>query len=149
DGTTVVENRVYVIPPDATLTIRNRKLVVARPAPPREHRRPIDTFLDSLAEDQGENAVCIILSGTGSDGALALRAIKESGGLTLAQAGYDHAAMVGMPQSAAETGFVDEVLPVEDMPEKLLQYQRHLRAVAAKKGRDGTRGDLAGHLTKI
>jgi two-component system, chemotaxis family, CheB/CheR fusion protein len=149
DGASVTGNHVYVIPPDATLTIKNHKLRVVRPAPPRERRKPIDTFFDSLAEDQGENAVCIILSGTGSDGALGLKAIKESGGLTLAQAGVDHAAMSGMPQSAAATGFVDEVLPVEEMPAKLLHYQRHLRSVASKKDSDGTRGDTAEHLAKI
>jgi two-component system, chemotaxis family, CheB/CheR fusion protein len=68
DGMSVVANRVYVIPPDATLTYKNGLLRVSRPAPPRERRRPIDTFFSSLAEDQGENAVCIVLSGTGSDG---------------------------------------------------------------------------------
>jgi two-component system, chemotaxis family, CheB/CheR fusion protein len=149
DSASITGNHVYVIPPDATLTIKNRELRVARPAPPRERRKPIDSFFDSLAEDQGENAVCIILSGTGSDGALGLKAIKESGGLTLAQAGVDHAAMSGMPQSAAATGFVDEVLPVEEMPAKLLDYQQHLRSVAWKKGSDGTRGDMAEHLAKI
>ncbi|MEO8812749.1 MAG: chemotaxis protein CheB, partial [Caulobacteraceae bacterium] len=70
DGDEVVANRVFVIPPDATMTIRGGRLAVVKPAPPRERRRPIDTFMQSLAEDQGENAVCIILSGTGSDGAL-------------------------------------------------------------------------------
>jgi len=148
-GETVAGNQVYVIPPDATLTIENGMLWVARPAPPRERRRPIDTFFDSLAHDQGEKAVCIILSGTGSDGALGLKAIKESGGLTLAQAEFDHSAMSGMPQSAAATGFVDEVLPVEKMPEKLLDYQQHLRSVASKKDSDGTRDDMTEHLAKI
>ncbi len=149
NGASVTANNVYVIPPDATLTIKDCELRVARPAPPRERRKPIDTFFDLLAEDQSENAVCIILSGTGSDGALGLKAIKESGGLTLAQAGVNHAAMSGMPQSAAATGFVDEVLPVEEMPAKLLDYQQHLRSVASKKGNDGTRGDMAEHLAKI
>jgi two-component system, chemotaxis family, CheB/CheR fusion protein len=67
DGASVAGNHVYVIPPDATLPIEDRELRVVRLAPPRERRRPIDTFFASLAEDQGENAVCIILSGTGSD----------------------------------------------------------------------------------
>jgi two-component system CheB/CheR fusion protein len=149
DGMPVGANRVYVIPPDATLTFKDRTLRVSRPAPPRERRRPIDTFFSSLAEDQGENAVCIVLSGTGSDGTLGLKAIKEHGGLALAQAGFDHEAMSGMPHSAAATGLVDEVLPVEDMPGKLLSYQRHLLAVAPRKDDDGTRRDTADHLAKI
>ncbi len=75
--------------------------------PPRlGHRR----FLVSLAQDQGENAVGIILSGFGSDGARGMVAIKEHGGLTLSQAEFDHHAKAGMPQSAASGGFVDHVL---------------------------------------
>ncbi|MGH6738003.1 MAG: chemotaxis protein CheB, partial [Bradyrhizobium sp.] len=149
DGMPVVENRVYVIPPDATLTFQAGKLRVARPAPPRERRRPIDTFFSSLAEDRGENAVCIVLSGTGSDGTLGLKAIKEHGGLALAQADFDRTAMSGMPHSAAATGLVDAVMPVEEMPAKLLNYQHHLLAVAPQKDGDGTRRDTAEHLAKI
>ena len=149
DGTPAEANKVYVIPPDATLTFKDRTLRVTRPAPPRERRRPIDTFFSTLAEDQGENAVCIVLSGTGSDGTLGLKAIKEHGGLVLAQADFDHMAMIGMPQSAAATGLVDELIPVEDMPAKLVDYQTHLLAVAPRKDGDGTRRDTAEHLSKI
>jgi two-component system CheB/CheR fusion protein len=149
DETPVAANCVYVIPPDATLTIKDAALRVTKPAPAREHRRPIDAFFSSLAEDQGENAVCIVLSGTGSDGAVGLTAIKEFGGLTLAQAGFDHVAMSGMPHNAAATGLVDHVSQVEDMPNKLIEYQRHLSHVASRKEADGTRGDAATHLTAI
>ena len=145
----IASNTVYVIPPDATLTLKQRKLQVSRPAPPRERRRPIDTFFSSLAEEYGEKAICIVLSGTGSDGALGLKTIKENGGLTFAQAETDHTAKSGMPQSAVDTGLVDEVMPVEEMPARLLAYQRHLRKVASQKGDDGTRLDAADHLTKI
>jgi two-component system, chemotaxis family, CheB/CheR fusion protein len=149
DGMSVVANSVYVIPPDATLTYKEGLLRVSRPAPPRERRRPIDTFFSSLAEDQGENAVCIVLSGTGSDGTLGLKAIKEHGGLVLAQADLDHTAMSGMPHSAAATGLVDELMPVQDMPAKLLDYLHHLESVAPHKDGDGTRRDTAEHLAKI
>jgi two-component system, chemotaxis family, CheB/CheR fusion protein len=147
--TAVAPNTVYVIPPDATLTFRRRSLQVSKPAPPRERRRPIDTFFSSLAEEQGENAVCIVLSGAGTDGTLGLKTIKERGGLTLAQAEHDSTAMSGMPQSATATGLVDAVMPVEDMPAKLLDYQRHLLKVASKKDDDGTRFDAGEHLAKI
>src|SRR6185312_3077763 len=86
------------------------KLLVSKPAPAREYRHPVDTFFSSLAEDQEENAICIILSGGGSDGTEGLRAIKEHGGLTMAQAAFDEHAMSGMPHSAAATGLVDYVL---------------------------------------
>jgi CheB methylesterase len=83
-GMAVDADRVYVIPPDATLALKDRRIQVSRPAPPRESRRPIDTFFSSLAEDQGDNAICVVLAGTGSDGTTGLKMIKENGGLTLA-----------------------------------------------------------------
>jgi two-component system, chemotaxis family, CheB/CheR fusion protein len=149
DGMVVDADRVYVIPPDATLELKDRRLRVSRPAPPRGRRRPIDTFFSSLAEDQEDNAICIVLAGTGSDGTLGLKLIKENGGLTLAQAEFDHTAMSGMPHSAAATGLVDHVLPVEEMPAKLLEYRNHLLSVANRKDGDGTRNDAAEHLATI
>jgi two-component system CheB/CheR fusion protein len=149
DGAAVKPNCVLVIPPDATMTIEGGRLKIVKPAPPRHIRRPIDTFFQSLAIDQGENAVCIILSGTGSDGTFGVAAIKEEGGLTLAQAEFDHHAKSGMPQSAAASGQVDDVLAVEEMPGRLLAYQKHLLGVAANKGGDGTRTDAASHLSSI
>ena len=149
DGVKVAANTVYVIPPDATLTLLDRRLRVETPAPPRVRRRPIDSFFSSLAQDQGENAVCIVLSGTGSDGALGLAAVKQNGGLTLAQAEFDHVVMSGMPQSASATGFVDEVMPVEEMPARLIEHQRHLSSVASRKDGEGTRRDASEHLVEI
>ena len=149
NGMNIAANCVYVIPPDATLMIRDRVLAVDKPAPVREHRRPIDTFFMSLAEQEGENAVCIILSGTGSDGTLGLTAIKEHGGLTFAQAEFDHHAMSGMPHSAAATGLVDHVLPVEKMPAMLVEYQRHLAKLAGPEDSDENRAETAAHLATI
>ena len=149
DGMQVEPNHVFVIPPDSTLTVKDRRISISRPAPPRERRRPIDTFFFSLAEDQGENAVCIVLSGTGTDGSLGLKTVKESVGLTIAQAEFDHMAMSGMPHSAASTGLVDYVLPVEEIPARLLEYRDHLRNVADRKDGDGVRDDARQHLAAI
>lgn len=149
DGEPVQADHVYVIPPDATLTIADGALQLSKPAPPRQHRWPINTFFSSLAQDQGECAVCIVLSGTGSDGARGLREVKERGGLTLAQSGFDHAAMTGMPASAAATGLVDHILPVEEMPARLLAHQQHLQVTDSQKGPDGERQDLSAHLRTI
>lgn len=149
DGERVLPGHVYVIPPDATLTIADATLQVSRPAPPRQHRWPINTFFTSLAEDQGDCAVCIVLSGTGSDGARGLRAVKEHGGLTMAQSGFDHVAMTGMPASAVATGLVDHILPAEEMPARLIAHQQHLLVNHDKKGPDGAREDLAAHLQTI
>ena len=149
DGVAVKPNCVFVIPPDATMTIAGGRLKIVKPAPPRDRRRPIDTFFQSLGEDQGESAVCIILSGTGSDGAQGLATVKEHGGLTLVQAEYDHHALPGMPESATNTGLVDDVLPVEAMPERIIFYRAHLENVAHGKDRDGVRQDAASSLTSI
>jgi two-component system, chemotaxis family, CheB/CheR fusion protein len=149
DGMEVEANGVFVIPPDATMTIKGGRLEVVRPAPPRDRRRPIDTFLQSLAEDQGENAIGVILSGTGSDGALGLATIKEKGGLTLAQAEFDHHALPGMPLSATATGQVDDVLAVEAMPARIVAHGRHLVGVADNKDGEGTRNDTLSHLAPI
>jgi two-component system, chemotaxis family, CheB/CheR fusion protein len=113
-----IENgHAYVIPPNHLLTVQRGRLHLG-PYPAAD-RTGIDRLLTSLAEDQGENAACIILSGTGSDGTVGLRAIKEHGGLTLAQAGAEYD---GMLHSALTTGMVDFVLPVEDMPGALIEF---------------------------
>ena len=121
DGMLIVPDHVYLIPPNASLTIEKAHLRLSDFSEPRGFRRPIDAFFRSLAVDQGPNAACIVLSGTGGDGAEGLRAVKEAGGLTLVQepesAKYD-----GMPKSAVQTGFVDKVLSVRDMPAALRDY---------------------------
>jgi two-component system CheB/CheR fusion protein len=149
DGMAVAADHVFIIPPNAVMTIKGGTLRVSKPAPPRERRRPIDVFFASLAEDQEEKAVCIILSGSGSDGSLGLKAVKEHGGFSLAQAGFDQTALLGMPSSAAATGLVDEVMPVEQMPARLLAYAQHLGRIGDRKAPDGTRRDAAEHLTRI
>lgn len=148
-GMRLEPNRVHVIPPDATLTIEESRLLVVKPAPPRSSRLPIDSFFTSLAKDQGEYAVSIVLSGVGSDGSAGLASVKESGGLTIAQAAFDHHVMAGMPQSAAATGLVDYVLQVEEIPAKLIEYRDHLALVADRKDSEGTRVDAAEHLATV
>ena len=149
DGVAIRKDCVFVIPPDATLTIKDGIIRVVSPAPPRESRRPIDTFFSSLAEDCRDKAVGIILSGVGSDGARGVRKIKEHGGLTLAQADIGHVAQEGMPRSAVNTGMVDHVVPVEVMPGLLVDHQHHLGAVAEHKDGNGDRKDMRQHLAAI
>jgi two-component system CheB/CheR fusion protein len=148
DGLKLAANKVYVIPPNATLRIGDSRLLVSRPAPPREHRRPVDTLFSTLAEDQKEKAVCIILSGSGSDGTEGVKLVRQHGGLTMAQAEFDHQAKSGMPLSAAATGLVDHVMPVGEMPATLITYADHLRAVEPRKT-DGILAEAAGHLSTI
>lgn len=121
DGMAVEPNHVYLIPPNASLVIEKARLRLSDFAEPRGFRRPIDVFFRSLAVDQGTNAACIVLSGTGGDGAEGLRAVKEAGGLTLVQE-PDSAKYDGMPKTAVATGLVDRVLAVRDMPAALTDY---------------------------
>lgn len=117
-------DHVYVIAPDQELSIKAGVLHSDKPRAPRGHRHPVDSFFRSLAEDQGERAVAIVLSGTGSDGSLGLRFIKAEGGIAIAQ-DPESAAFPGMPRSAIGTGIVDLVLPPEKIPEALLGLARH------------------------
>ncbi len=148
DETPVQPDHVYVIPPNATLTIEAAVLRIQTPLEARGHRTPIDNFFRSLAEDQGETAVCIILSGTGSDGTLGLRAVKEHGGLTIAQSS-ESAKYDSMPRSAIQTGLVDHVLPVEAIPAVLLDYNRHIGDLREHKGLEGIREEAADNLGTI
>jgi two-component system CheB/CheR fusion protein len=148
EGVSIQPNRVYVIPPNVTLGIEGGRLSLAAPSQPRGQRTPIDHFFNSLAADQGSNAICIILSGTGSDGTLGLAAVKEQGGLTMAQFGgslrFD-----SMPRHARATGLVDFALPVEEMPQRLLEHMRHRRKIDGSKGMDGLREEVAGERLRI
>jgi two-component system CheB/CheR fusion protein len=130
DGMKLAPNRVFVIPPDATMTIDAGRLVIATPAPERLYRWPIDACFASLAQDQNHHAVCIVLSGAGSDGARSLAAVKQHGGFVLAQARDDGQAMPGMPHSAVATGLVDQLLPASAMPASLLEHLRSLSEAA-------------------
>lgn len=121
DRMPIAPDHVYLIPPNTTLTIDQGRLCLTAPHEARGHRMPIDRFFYSLATNQGDHAVGIILSGTGTDGTLGLAAIRECGGLTLAQA-PDSAQYDAMPQSAIVHGVVDQVLPVAQMPAALYVY---------------------------
>ena len=123
DGIRVERDRIYVIPPNKEMTLVRGTLVVRKPSEPHGQRFPIDTFFRSLARDQKQRAICIILSGTGTDGTLGLRAIKAEGGMAMAQATAS-AEYDGMPTSAIATGLVDYILPAEKMPARLVKYVR-------------------------
>lgn len=121
DGMSVERNHIYVIPPNKEMTLVRGTLVLRKPSEPHGQRFPINTFLRSLAWDQKQRAICVILSGTGTDGTLGLRAVKAEGGMTMAQAPAS-AEYDGMPRSAIATGLVDDVLPAEKMPARLVKY---------------------------
>lgn len=128
DGMVVQPNHIYLIPPKKNLTIFHGKLLLEDQKPREGVNLPVDIFLRSLAEDQGEQAVGVILSGTGSDGTRGVRAIKEWGGLVMVQ-DEASAKFDGMPRAAASTGVADFILPPEEMPSQLIACIRHPYAV--------------------
>jgi two-component system CheB/CheR fusion protein len=121
DGMVVQPDCVYIIPPNRDMAFINGVLTLLEPAMPRGQRLPIDFFFRSLAQDQHERAIGVILSGTGSDGTLGVRAIKGEGGMVMVQkiqsTEYD-----GMPCNAMATSLVDFELLPKDMPAKIIAY---------------------------
>jgi two-component system CheB/CheR fusion protein len=123
DGLRVEPNRVYVIPPDRNMILAKGVLqLLPREKTPNQYR-PIDFFFRSLAEDQGDRAIGVILSGTASDGTLGLQEIKAEGGITFAQ--DDTAQETSMPQSAVASGCVDFVLPPAGIADEIARIARH------------------------
>ena len=119
DGMEVAAGAIYLIPRKKNMTCYQGRLFLSE----QEHglNLPIDIFFRSLAEDQGESAIGIVLSGTGSDGTRGIRAIKEAGGMVMVQS-EETAKFDGMPRSAISTGIVDYILPPQRMPNELVHY---------------------------
>ena len=133
DGMLIERDRLYVIPPGTYLSVANGALRLSEPQAHHGARLPFDFLLHSLAAEYGENAVCVVLSGTGADGSLGLKAVKESGGLVIAQ-DPEEADHDGMPRSAILTGAVDLVLPAAKIADALLNYDRRPSLTPAQAG---------------
>jgi two-component system CheB/CheR fusion protein len=139
----MVPNRVYVIPPNANLTMADAHLAVSPKDPGEKKLAPIDFFFRTLAEAYGPRAVAVVLSGTGPDGASGIKRIKENGGLAVVQepteAEYDD-----MPRNSLATGFIDYISPVTSMPALIRSYQERVR-----KSPDGDLGPQAPDLATL
>lgn len=131
DRTRVRPDHVYVIPPNKDMSLLQGVLHLLEPGAPRGQRLPVDFFFRSLAQDQAERGIGVILSGMGSDGTLGLRALKEKAGVAFVQ-DPSTARFDGMPRSAVDAGLADIVAPVAELPEKILSYLRHVPLVARK-----------------
>ena len=121
-------NCIYLKPSGKNIIIANKTLYLVPPDEVHKIRHPIDCFLQSLAEDQADSSICIILSGTGTDGAIGLASIKNAGGLTIVQE-ENSSAFHEMPANAIATGCADHILPVENMPETLIEYVKRYHHV--------------------
>ena len=126
EGVTVEPNHVYVIPPNKSLALSDGSLKLSEMTGYEERRAPVDIFFRTLADTHDHRAVCVILSGTGADGSMGLRRIKESNGLVLAQDPAE-AEFGEMPRSSIATGLVDYVVPVAEMPKKIIAWRDQLR----------------------
>jgi len=142
DGLRVEINHVYVMPENSVLEIEGGMLKIKKPDVGERERKPVDIFFASLAEDRGELSISIVLSGGDGDGTLGSKAIKEAGGLTLAQAadgsGPKHP---DMPQSAISSGMIDISVPVEEMGDRLVSFARSFGTLDGLVQDDGSRED--------
>lgn len=117
-------NHVYVIPPNYHLKFEDSTLHLVQPQQELGRRVTIDLFFRTLAQAYGQRSVCVILSGTDSDGVIGLKHIRAQGGVTIVQ-DPNEAEFNSMPASAISTGMVDWILPVAEMPDKLLEFVRN------------------------
>jgi two-component system CheB/CheR fusion protein len=131
DGIRIQPDHFYIIPPATYLAVKGGILRLSEPEARHGARLPVDFLLRSLAESYGPQAICVILSGTGTDGCLGLKAVKEKCGLVMAQDPAE-AGFSGMPSAAIATGSVDLVLPVAAIPAALLRYARRIGRVPDK-----------------
>lgn len=148
DGMEVLPDSIYMIPPDKDMGIHNGRLLLFKASRLKGAHMSIDYFFQSLAEDQWNLAVAIVLSGIGADGEMGIRMIKEKLGMVMVQQ-PESAQYPGMPAAAIETSLVDYILTPEEMPVKLVDYLNHPVIKASfSPGQKGEKG-AQNHLQKI
>jgi two-component system CheB/CheR fusion protein len=147
EGVAIEPNHVYLIPPGVSLAIAQGKLHLSEPAERHGARMAFDFFLRSLAEDCGERAICVVLSGTGTDGSEGLKAVKKKGGFVIVQ-NPSEAAFDGMPKSAIKTGQADLTLPVAGIPSALIDHASGIR-VQPSVAKSGANGEIENRFLEI
>ena len=128
ERTVIKPDHVYVVPPDRHLTMEAEYIAVSPNLHMEERRAPVDIFFRTLADQHGPRAISVILSGTGANGSMGLKRIKERGGATYVQNPRE-AEFNEMPRNAIATELVDEVLNVAEIPRRILQYRNGMGAV--------------------
>ena len=124
----VEPDNIYVVPPNQHLTMSNGHIVVTPNTQIEDRRAPVDIFFRTLAEEHGSKAIAVILSGTGANGSMGLKRVKEKGGATFVQNPRE-AEFNEMPRNAIATGLVDEVSNVSDIPAKIIAYKNNFGKV--------------------
>ena len=125
DSVPIEPNHVYVIPPNKSLAMNDGQLSVSEIKRIEERRAPVDIFFRTLAESKHERAVCVVLSGTGADGSMGMKRVKEMGGVCIVQDPQE-AEYSDMPRHSMATGLVDYVLPVAEIPRKIIAYKERI-----------------------
>ncbi len=125
----VAPNHVYVVAPNQHLTMAGDDLAMSPNTLPEERRAPVDIFFRTLAETHYSRAVCVVLSGTGADGSMGLKRVKEHGGVVFVQNPRE-AAFSEMPRNAIATDLADDVLPVAAIPARIVAYRASLGTLA-------------------
>ncbi len=131
---------IYIAPPDKEIAILGGWINPMEMLPAHGVRYPIDYFFRSLADDRRERAICLLLSGAGSDGTLGLKAVKGRGGLAMVQ-NPDSAKYDRMPLSAITSGYVDYILPPKQLAAQLIKYLKHPYIARTEKGKGAIAGD--------
>ncbi|MBV9963029.1 MAG: PAS domain-containing protein [Parafilimonas sp.] len=121
----VQPDHVYVVPPNQHLTMQDGSIIVSPNIQVEERRAPVDIFFRTLADEHGSRAIAIVLSGTGANGSMGLKRVKEKGGATFVQNPRE-AEFNEMPRNAIATELVDEILNVADIPAKIIAYKNSL-----------------------
>ncbi len=147
DGTPVQPNHFYVIRPGHTLTIKAGLLHLGPRLEKPGHNHPVDDFFKSLADEQRTRAICVILSGTGSNGTSGAQTIKEVGGLCIAQ-DPETAKFPAMPRHLVDTGYADYILRPQDIPDILINYASHLQVMSKESSQAKLNRDEQ-HLNEI
>jgi two-component system, chemotaxis family, CheB/CheR fusion protein len=147
EGMPVERNHVYIIAPGTYLSVADGVLHLSHPQARHGARLPFDFLLQSLAKECGERAVCVILSGTGTDGSIGLKMVKEKGGIVIVQ-NPDEAAYDGMPRNAMSTGLVDAVLPAARIPEAIVKYA-HGTPISGPQNKAGPKRSIQDSLSEI
>ena len=128
ERTKVEPNHIYVIPPHEMLALSDGDLTLSPSITLEQRRAPVDIFFRTLADTRGTKAACVLLSGTGANGSMGLKRVKEQGGICLVQDPRE-AEYGDMPRNAIATGLVDHVLPVDRIPRKLVAYSKSMESV--------------------
>jgi two-component system CheB/CheR fusion protein len=148
NGADIQGGHVYIAPPNAIVTVKNSRFRLRPTQQSNGERGAIDSFLISLAEDQGEQSVGVVLHGTAGSGTLGVAAFKEHGGLTIAERGPEESAH-DLAVSNSPGALADFLLTPEEIPERIRLYGRHLARLREQKGNDAMLAEVSASLDRV